>query len=578
MNRNHLHLLRSWGKQEARVLTPWQRRWLQRGSLMLALGLCGLAMQRHHTLERQRRDTQLQQGIELAAVQWSTLRATAYDWAHWDETHAFARGEAPGYPDRNLKAASGLSSVAPVVMIIDQGGDLLTLQGRRGASSWAQDPLVQCSQAQSKQLLAAPRTLGMHCRDQEKNRLWIGVIEPITDTAEQEPPSGLMVLLAPLRDPSHGPVMHALMQSLERQMHAAEPGPQSIRLEGHLLWGPNRQVLNLSPEPVIGQTVSALGNDLSVALPFLFCLLALRAGLMLQGRRRMLRERQQQKRSQERLRGARRRLEHQFSDIPHQQREQALRLLTSGRGDPIDDLARELEVYALALDLQQGTFASNATLEFEPMRDGKGQLQRVRLCTEYDTGMELYQQAIEAWSNLPSGVRCFLGLQFDLSRAMWSNTYKLDELSSILVKHNMPSKFCTISIEGSSATTDELGEHLPGWRNSGFTLSLLHKVGSIDSSTLLHKHWFDEVQLLMPALSHPSLCETQQELISTLIQLARARGLNVAIRGLKKPAQLAWISEENVDLVAGPLMGKPVISLSELLVTKTSANRQSNKH
>jgi hypothetical protein len=197
MNRNHLHLLRSWGKQEARVLTPWQRRWLQRGSLMLALGLCGLAMQRHHTLERQRRDTQLQQGIELAAVQWSTLRATAYDWAHWDETHAFARGEAPGYPDRNLKAASGLSSVAPVVMIIDQGGDLLTLQGRRGASSWAQDPLVQCSQAQSKQLLAAPRTLGMHCRDQEKNRLWIGVIEPITDTAEQEPPSGLMVLLAP---------------------------------------------------------------------------------------------------------------------------------------------------------------------------------------------------------------------------------------------------------------------------------------------------------------------------------------------------------------------------------------------
>ncbi len=75
--------------------------------------------------------------------------STAYDWAHWDETHAFARGEAPGYPARNLKVANGLSSVAPVVLIINRSGALLTLQGRRGPSSWAQDPLVRCSQAQS---------------------------------------------------------------------------------------------------------------------------------------------------------------------------------------------------------------------------------------------------------------------------------------------------------------------------------------------------------------------------------------------------------------------------------------------
>ena len=93
MSRRHpLQWLRSWGKQEARALAPWQRRWLQRGSLVLALGLCALALERHRRLERQRRDTQLQQGIELAAAQWSTLRATAYDWVHWDETHAFARG------------------------------------------------------------------------------------------------------------------------------------------------------------------------------------------------------------------------------------------------------------------------------------------------------------------------------------------------------------------------------------------------------------------------------------------------------------------------------------------------------
>jgi EAL domain-containing protein (putative c-di-GMP-specific phosphodiesterase class I) len=575
MNRSPLHLLRSWGKQEARALTPWQRRWLQRGSLVLALGLCGLALQRHHALERQRRDAQLQQGIELAAVQWSTLRASAYDWAHWDETHAFARGKAPGYPARNLKAASGLSSVAPVVMIIDRGGVLLTLQGRRGPSSWAQDPLVRCSQAKSTELLAAPQTLGIYCRDQEENRLWIGVIEPITDTAEQESISGLMVLLAPLRHPSHGPAMHALMQSLERQMKAAEPGPQSIKLDGQLLWGPDRQVLNLSPEPVLGQTVSALRNDLNVVLPFLLSLLGLRAGLMLQGRRTMLLERQQQKRSQQRLRRARRRLERQFADLPYQQREQALRLLTSGRRDPIDDLARELEVYALALHPKQGTLASNTALQFEPMRDCEGQLQRVRLYTEHATGIELYQQAIEAWSNLPSGVRCNLGLQLDLSRAAWSNTHTVDELKSILQKHNMPPQCCTIGIENSNTSADELRQHLPVWRNAGFALSLLYAAGLINSASWLYKRWFDEVQILIPALNHPSLSATQQELICALIQLAQSRDLKVAIRGLQKPEQLAWLSLGDIDLTAGPLIGRPMHDLSELLIEQKLFNTKS---
>ena len=52
MTRRHpLQWLRSWGKQEARALAPWHRRWLQRGSLVLALGLCALALERHRRLE-----------------------------------------------------------------------------------------------------------------------------------------------------------------------------------------------------------------------------------------------------------------------------------------------------------------------------------------------------------------------------------------------------------------------------------------------------------------------------------------------------------------------------------------------
>jgi len=578
MNKGPLHLLHSWGKQEARALTPWQRRWLQRGSLMLALGLCGLALQRHHRLERQRVDTKLQQGIELAAFQWSTLRATAYDWAHWDETHAFARGEAPGYPVRNLKAASGLSSVAPVVMIIDQSNALLTMQGRRGASSWAQDPLVRCTKAQSTQLLAAPQTLAIHCRDQEDNRLWIGVIEPITDTAEQETFSGLMVLLAPLRHPSHGPAMQEVMQALERQIQAGEPGQQSIRLEGQLLWGPNRQVLNLSPEPVVAQAIYALGNDLGVALPFLLSLLGLRAGLMLQARRTTMVERQKHKQSQQRLRRARRQLEEQFQDLTNQEREQALRMLSSGRGDPVDDLARALEAYALALRPRQEKLTNRTALQFEPMLDGARQLQRVRLLsTGHGTEIEVFEQAIHAWKNLPSGVRENLGLQIDVDQAIWSNSQRASELTSILKQHSFNPQSCTICIDNSTSSDNELRNNLPAWRNEGFRLGLLHAASSMNSAIWLDKQWFDEVQIVIPVVSHPSLGALQQELIRALIQLAQARDIKVAIRCLQKPEQLECISQGIIDLTSGPLMGGPMLSLSELVIEHSSLIDERNK-
>ena len=571
--RHPLQWLRSWGKQEARALTPWQRAWLQRGSLVLALGLGALAFEHHHRLERQRRDTELQQGIELAAAQWSTLRATAYDWAHWDETDAFARGEAPGYPARNLKAANGLSSVAPVVLIINRSGGLLTLQGRRGPSSWAQDPLVRCSQVQSTDLLAAPQTLGIHCSDQNGTRLWIGVIEPITDTSEQASASGLMVLLAPLRHPSHGPAMQTLMHSLERQLMAGAPGQQTIRLHGQPLWNADRRVLNLSPKPVVGEAMAALGNDLSVALPFLLSLLGLRAGLMLQRRRSLLLQRQQQQRSQQRLRRARLQLEQGLNNLPDRQREQALQLLSPGCGDPIDDLARKLELVAQALRDQQEAPSQSAAVQFEPMRNHQGELRRVHVLTAPERTLERYREAIKGWSNLPSGVRCNLGLQLDLPPALWGSPETLQALIAILRNHNMPPDLCTIGIEGAKASAEALRQHLPLWRNAGFALSWLHTAGALDPATWLHKQWVDEVQLVTPGWSHPALITTQQALIGALIELAHVRDLRVSVRGVQQQDDLQDLWQRGVALVAGPRIGRPLPDLSELVTERIKMNQ-----
>ncbi|CAK6686660.1 CHASE4 domain-containing protein [Synechococcus sp. CBW1107] len=575
--RHPLQWLRSWGKQEAQALAPWQRLWLQRGSLVLALGLCALALERHHRLVRQRRDTQLHQGVELAAAQWSTLRATAYDWAHWDETHAFARGEAPGYPARNLKVANGLSSVAPVVLIINRSGALLTLQGRRGPSSWAQAPLVRCSQAQSTALLAEPQTLGIYCRDQNETRLWIGVIEPITDTSEQASASGLMVLLAPLRHSNHGPAMQALMQSLERQLMAGAPGDQTIRLQGQPLWGPDQRVLNLNPKPVIGEAIAALGNDLSVALPFLLSLLGLRAGLMLQRRRNLLLQRQQQQRSQQRLRRAQRLLEEGLDTLLDRQREQALQLLSPGRGDPIDDLARKLELMAQALRNQQEAPSRSAAVQFEPMRNHQGELQRLHVIAGHERTLERYREAIKAWSSMPSGVRSVLGLQLDLPPALWGNPRTLQELIAMLHNDNMPAELCTIGIEGANARADAIRQHLPMWRNAGFALSWLHAGGALDPAIWLHKQWVDEVQLFTPGWSHPSVFTTQQALIQALIELAHARDLQVSVRGVQQQEDLQGLWQRGVNLASGPRIGGPVQEISELLVKQAGNNHETKQ-
>ena len=555
-----LQVMRSWGKQEARALAPWQRRWLRRTSVVLVLGLSALALQRHHAEKRDQRDTTLQQATELATAQWSTLRATAYDWAHWDETHAFARGEAPGYPARNLSAANGLSSVAPVVLILNRSGALLTLQGRQGPSNWAQDPLARCSRGLASPLLSKPQTRGIHCLDRADDRVWIGVIEPITDTREREPVSGLMVLLAPLRHPTHGPTLQALMRQLERQVVAGAPGARTIRLQGQPLWGTDRQVLNLNPEPVIARSAWALGEDLSMALPFVVSLLGLRAALMLQRRRELLLQRRQEQRSQQRLRNARRQLEQLFAGLPHQERERALRRLMVAPTDPIDDLARNLELYASALRQQPGNLSSSPQPLFEPMQDLNGHLKRLQVLG----GAETATTAVQVWSSLPSNVRCSLGLQFELTAQQHLDPQVIQALGAALRRHNMPHDLCTIMISSANLDHANSSDILQQLHQAGFRLGLIHNNERTDPGELLRLLPFDELQLSQPRLLNPTLAPTQQALLTALVHLGKVRGLQINIAGVQNNAQRAALQQLDVDLLLGELIGPPVEDPADL--------------
>jgi len=563
--------LRSWWKQEALALTPRQRQRLLRMSALLLIGLTALNLNHHHQEQQQQRDAQLQRGQELAAAQWNTIRATAYDWAHWDETHAYARGKAPGYPIRNLQAANGLSSVAPVVLILSPSNELLTLQGRKGASSWPNDPLVSCTRSHATRVLKAPHTYGLSCRDQNGKRLWIGVIEPITDTAEQKSFSGLMVLLAPLRHPSHGPQLQALMAALEQQLELAPPGPQTMTLHGRSIWGDARRVLTLRPQSVVEPAVSGMAGDVALASPFVLLFLALRATLMLQRRRQDLHQRLSQQHSERRLRRARRQLDQLFDQLPRQERERALRALATMRADPIDDLARRLEVYAEALRLQQGEDPKHQPLRYAPMRDRQGRLQRL-LVQSLPLSQNTVQAALTGWGNLPAAWREQLGLQFELTQLQWSDAEFIKSLEINLKRTSCPTQLCTLAADAEQLdpSSAHLRETMMELHSRGFNLALIHSGSANDPGLLLQTLPFDELQLSIPSLVGLSLQGPQQALFTALVHLGKARDLRISAINLQTTEQRDQLQALAIDQLAGPLCGSATLDPAELLLPEAT--------
>lgn len=543
----------------------------------LLLLLAGLQLLHHHRQDGQRLAIQRQQAIDLAAAQWDTLRATAYDWAHWDETHAFARGLAPGYPARNLQVASGLSSVAPVVMILDRQATVLTLQGRRGPSSWSSDPLVRCAAQHRHALLQHPRSHGISCREPARQQLWIGVIEPITDTAEREPPSGLLVLLAPLRHPSHGATLQQLSGQLEQQLRLAPPGPQELQLLGQRLHGEGGQVLSLTPAAVIGPALAATGRDLGLGLLFLLAFLGLRARLMLLQRRRQLLQRRRQHQSRQRLARARRQLDQLFAQLPLQQRDGALRQLSGGSEDPIDDLARRLEAYATAVAGPDGGARPPRRHRYRPMCDGGGRLQRLQVVPLERSGagdalpLAALEQALSDWSSLPAGLRRGLELQLPLGETAWGDPGLLHDLQAALLRHALPGALCTLASHGAAieralARDPALAERMAALRGAGLNLALIHHDAASDPGPLLRHLPFNELQLELPAALHPALQGPQIALIAALVQRGQAQRLRLSLTGLQTLQQLEPLRPLAIALFAGPMIGQPAADPADLLI------------
>jgi hypothetical protein len=147
--------------------------------------LVGLELQRRWAEGVQRRDQRLAQATQVLKAGLHTLKGTIYDWAHWDETDAFARGEAPECLQRNLQisTSTGLMALVPVVAVLDRQSQPLGVLDRSGPHSWAADPLLRCAREQVPFSLQQPQAVLLLCSDASQ-RWWMAALEGITDSTE----------------------------------------------------------------------------------------------------------------------------------------------------------------------------------------------------------------------------------------------------------------------------------------------------------------------------------------------------------------------------------------------------------
>lgn len=334
--------LRSWWKQEQRQLPALaSTRRLAVLVAVLAVLLGGLELRRRWAEELQRRDQRLTQATEVLQAGLHTLKGTIYDWAHWDETDAFARGEAPQYFQRNLQISTGLMALVPVVAVFDRQGQPLGVRGRSGPYSWAADPLLGCAREQVPISLRRREALLLLCADAHQ-RWWMVAMEGITDSTETSPVSGVILLAAPLQHPHFGGELKAAMADLEAQLQVR---PSAIGVAdrplqtpmGEPLRGPAGTLAFVQPRPLAPWVVLSLLADLPLLIVFVMVLGAVRARLVLQRRHQELVEARRQQGLRRRLRQARRQLD-RLCPAPHA-------LEASGSTDLMDALTRRLELY-----------------------------------------------------------------------------------------------------------------------------------------------------------------------------------------------------------------------------------------
>jgi diguanylate cyclase (GGDEF)-like protein len=300
MNRS-LSPLRSWLKEERRLLPRGARPWRLAASALALVGLLfALEILRREARISADLETQRSDRLELLNAALSDIRRTVFDWARWEDSLLFAQGRNPQFVERDM-AQSSLFSGGGVMVVFDRQGQPLVRYSRKGINHPADETLQNCTKANLSSLTSLTSAVQLFCPGQEQGP-FLGVLAQISNNDSTAPAAGAMVMLEPLIGPDQGPRLRGQLEALAAKIvsggsRQAASLPSPIRL-----YGPDGRPIGLTPISSLGPLLTSLRDDLLLLIMLLVPLQLIRMQLTLAHRRQRLGALHRERLASERIR------------------------------------------------------------------------------------------------------------------------------------------------------------------------------------------------------------------------------------------------------------------------------------
>ena len=185
------------------------------GLLLLAL-LLGLNARLRLNESSRRHQSRLRESSAVLTATLAALQRTTNDWAHWDDLYRFVQDNEPRFVETNL-ATTSLFDEGGVMLLFRPGGQLILSYGQGGRDLSSHGPLADCVRPYLSGLVSVASNLHLVCRGGD-GALYLGVASPVSDSLEQAPSQGVLVLLEPMLKANYGQAFNDPMLWLMRRM------------------------------------------------------------------------------------------------------------------------------------------------------------------------------------------------------------------------------------------------------------------------------------------------------------------------------------------------------------------------
>ena len=305
-------ILRSWFKQERAASR--NSRWgstLRIGTLLL-ITVVGLEGARRLQATQSQLEQRQREHLELLQSLVRDSGRALSDWAHWDDTYNFVKGDNPSFISHDM-ATTALLDDGAVMALFDGSGQSMALEGAGSRDRLRSSPLNRClADVVRYRLRTGLDHLPVICPSE--NGPLAGGIETVTDTPMQRRSDASLVYLVPLLASNSPTSLQSGLKDLSRQLVltpvAASERDRLLPVEPELWTSGGRQLMVREPDA----SARVLSEWLALAALVgggLLLSLVLRLQWMLSQRRLQLEQLRRERLVNQRLR----RTEREFSGL-----------------------------------------------------------------------------------------------------------------------------------------------------------------------------------------------------------------------------------------------------------------------